>query len=97
MCCFLLQSVRKCGILIMYQRGVQRKVFDTEQKGMINMTVRDLYIHSDDKQEFILFADVNKTEIYFKGRLEDCPTELINRQIYQFRAIDFNITEIVLQ
>ena len=61
------------------------------------MTVRDLYIHSDDKQEFILFEDVNKTEISFKGRLDDCPTELIDRLIYQFRANDFNIVEVVLR
>ena len=61
------------------------------------MTVRDLYIHSDDKQEFILFEDVNKTEICFKGRLEDCQTELINRPLFQFRAIDFNIIEVVLR
>ena len=61
------------------------------------MTVRDLYIHSDDKQEFILFEDVNKTEISFKGRLDDCPIELIDRLIYQFRANDFNIVEVVLR
>lgn len=61
------------------------------------MTVRDLYIYSDDKQEFILFEDVNKTEICFKGSLEDCPTELIDRLIYQFRANDFNIIEVVLR
>ncbi len=61
------------------------------------MTVRDLYIHSDDKQEFILFEDVNKTKICFKGRLEDCPIELIDRPIYQFRADDFNIVEVVLR
>ena len=61
------------------------------------MTVRDLYIHSDDKQEFILFEDVNKTEICFKGRLEDCPIELIERVVYKFHAIDFNIIEVVLR
>ena len=61
------------------------------------MTVRDLYIHSDDKQEFILFKDVNKTEICFKGCLEDCPTELIDRVVYQLRAIDFYIMEVVLR
>ena len=61
------------------------------------MTVRDLYIHSDDKQEFILFEDVSKTEMRFKGRLEDCPTELIDRLIYQFRANDFDIVEVVLR
>ena len=61
------------------------------------MTVRDLYIYSDDKQEFILFEDVNKTEICFKGSLEDCPIELIERLVYKFHAIDFNIIEVVLR
>lgn len=60
------------------------------------MTVRDLYINSNDAQTFILFEDAYKTEICFKGRLEDCPTELIDRLIYQFRANDFNIVEVVL-
>ena len=71
--------------------------FDIEQKGADNMTVRDLYIYSEDKHEFILFKDVNKIEICFKGCLEDCPTELIDRVVYQFRAIDFNIIEVVLR
>ena len=61
------------------------------------MTVRDLYIYSEDKQEFILFEDVNKTEICFRGRLEDCQPKLVDRLIYKFRAIDFNIIEVVLQ
>ena len=61
------------------------------------MTIRDLFLYSDDKQEFILFEDVNKTKICFKGRLEDCPIELIDRLIHQFRAIDFNIVEVVLR
>ena len=73
------------------------KVVRYRTERSVNMTVRDLYIHSDDKQEFILFEDVNKTEICFKGRLEDCPTELIDRLIYQFRANDFNIVEVVLR
>ena len=61
------------------------------------MTIRDLFLYSDDKQEFILFEDVNKTKICFKGRLEDCPTELIGRLVYQYRANDFNIIEVVLR
>ena len=61
------------------------------------MTVRDLYIHSDYKQEFILFEDVNKTKICFKGRLEDCPTELLDSLVHEFRGIDFNTIEVVLR
>ena len=61
------------------------------------MTIRDLFLYSDDKQEFILFEDVNKTKICFKGCLEDCPIELIERLVYKFHAIDFNIIEVVLR
>ena len=72
-------------------------MFDIELEGDNTMTIRDLFVYSDDKQEFILFEDVNKTKICFKGRLEDCSTELLDRLIYRFRANDFNIIEVVLR
>ena len=59
------------------------------------MTVRDLYTYSNDEQTFILFME-GYTERSFKGNLEDCPTELIDRLVYQFRAIDFNTIEVIL-
>ena len=59
------------------------------------MTVRDLYIYSNDEQTFIIFKE-GYTEPCFKGNLEDCPTELIDRLVYQFRAIDFNTIEVIL-
>ena len=59
------------------------------------MTVRDLYVYSNDEQIFIIFED-GATKSYFKGPLEYCPTELIDRVVYQFRAIDFNTIEIIL-
>ena len=58
------------------------------------MTVRDLYVYSNDEQEFILFEE-GFDNLCFKGNLEDCPTELIDRQVYQFKAIDFNTIEVV--
>ena len=61
----------------------------------LNMTVRDLYTYSNDEQTFILFMECY-TEPCFKGSLEDCPTELIDKLVYQFRAIDFNTIEVVL-
>lgn len=61
------------------------------------MTVRDLFVHSDDKQEFILFEDANKTKICYKGRLEDCPIELLDSFVHKFRGIDFNTIEVILQ
>ena len=60
------------------------------------MTVRDLYINSNDVQTFILF-EIGVTKPCFKGYLEYCPTELINRLVFLFRAIDFNTIEVVLQ
>ena len=59
------------------------------------MTVSDLYNNSNDVQTFILF-EKGGTKPCFKGFLEYCPTELIDRVVYQFRAIDFNTIEVVL-
>ena len=59
------------------------------------MTVRDLYIYSKDGQTFILFMK-GETKFCFKGNLEHCPAELIDRLVYQFKAIDFNTIEVVL-
>lgn len=59
------------------------------------MTIRDLYIYSNDEQTFIIFKE-GATKPCFKGSLEDCPTELIDRLVYQFRAIDFNTIEVIL-
>ena len=59
------------------------------------MTVRDLYIYSRDGHTFILFKE-GATKSCFKGNFEDCPTELIDKLVYQFRAIDFNTIEVIL-
>ena len=59
------------------------------------MTVRDLYIYSNDEQTFIILKE-GDTKSCFNGSLEDCPTELIDRLVYQFRAIDFNTIEVIL-
>ena len=60
-----------------------------------NMTVRDLYLYSKDGQTFILFMK-GETKFCFKGDLEYCPTELIDKLVYKFHAIDFNTIEVVL-
>ena len=59
------------------------------------MTVRDLYVYSNDEQIFILFEE-GFSNPCFKGYLECCPTELIHRVVYQFEAIDYNTIEVVL-
>ena len=59
------------------------------------MTVRDLYVYSDSEQKFILFEEgFNKP--CFKGNLENCPTELIDRAVYQFKATDYNEIEVIV-
>ena len=89
------------GYLVLFENGhhkVYHKAnnqFDIEQEGMLNMTVRDLYIYSRDGHTFILFKE-GETKSCFKGSLEDCPPQLIDKLVYQFRAIDFNIIEVIL-
>ena len=60
-----------------------------------NMTVRDLYVYSNDEQKFILLEE-GFDKPCFKGNLEDCPTELIDRTVYQFKATDYNEIEVTL-
>ena len=59
------------------------------------MTVRDLYVYSDEEQIFILFEE-GFDKPCFEGNLEYCPTELIDRIVYKFKAINFNKIEVVL-
>ena len=59
------------------------------------MTVSDLYINSNDVQTFILFEE-GDTKPCFKGYLEYCPIEFMYREVDKFRAIDFNMIEVIL-
>ena len=59
------------------------------------MTVRDLYVYSNEAQIFILFEE-GFDKPCFKGELEYCPTKLIDRTVYQFQAIYFNTIKVVL-
>ena len=59
------------------------------------MTVSDLYINSNDNQTFILFKE-GGTKPCFKGYLEQCPLEFMYREVDKFRAIDFNMMEVIL-
>ena len=59
------------------------------------MTVRDLYIYSKKGQTFIVFMK-GETKFCYKGDLEYCPTELLDKLVYQFRAIDFDTIEVIL-
>lgn len=60
------------------------------------MTVRDLYVNTDENQEFIMLFESEPSKVYYKGKLEDCSSKLMYTPIYQFRAIDFNTIEVIL-
>ena len=59
------------------------------------MTVSDLYINSNDAQIFIIFKNC-ATKPCFKGYLENCPIEFMYKSVDKFRAIDFNMIEVIL-
>ena len=65
-------------------------------QGVNNMTVSDLYIHSNDEQTFIIFKN-GATIPCFKGMLVDCPLVLLYSLVDKFRGIDFNTIEVVLR
>ena len=71
----------------MCQRGTEREVNI--------MTVRDLYVYTNEEQKFILFEE-GFDKPCFKGNLEDCPTELIDRMVYQFKTTDYNEIEVIV-
>ena len=60
------------------------------------MTVRDLYINTDDNQEFIMLFESEPNKICYKGKLENCPSELMHMLVDKFRAIDVNTIEVTL-
>ena len=61
-----------------------------------NMTVRDLYVNTDENQEFIMWFESEPSKACYKGKLEDCPSELMYMLVDKFRAIDFNTIEVIL-
>ena len=70
--------------------------FDVEQEGRLNMTVRDLYVNTDENQEFIMWFESEPSKACYKGKLENCPSELMYMLVDKFRAIDFNTIEVIL-
>lgn len=60
------------------------------------MTVKDLYLNTDDNQEFIMWLESEPSKAYYKGKLEEFPTELMYTLVDKFRAIDFNTIEVIL-
>lgn len=60
------------------------------------MTVRDLYTYTDDEQKFILIAESNMDDYFFRGKLKDCPSDIIDEVVYQIKAIDFNEIAVIV-
>ena len=60
------------------------------------MTVRDLYVNTDENQEFIMWFESEPSKACYKGKLEDSPSELMYMLVDKFRAIDFNMIEVIL-
>lgn len=60
------------------------------------MLVKDLYMNTDENQEFIMLLESEPSKAYYKGKLEDFPSELMYMLVDKFRAIDFNTIEVIL-
>lgn len=60
------------------------------------MTVRDLYVNTDENQEFIMWFESEPSKVYYKGKLEDCHSELMYMLVDRFKAIDFNTIAVIL-
>lgn len=60
------------------------------------MTVRDLYLNTDENQIFIMRLDSNPKKIVFKGKLKDCPICMVDVLVHKFWAIDFNTIVVFL-
>ena len=60
------------------------------------MTISDLYVNTDENQEFIMWFESEQKRVCYKCKLEDCPSDLMYMLVDKFRAIDFNTIEVVL-
>ena len=60
------------------------------------MTVRDLYVNTDENQEFIMWFESEPSKVCYKGKLEKCTSKLMDTPIDKFRAIDLNTIEVIL-
>lgn len=60
------------------------------------MTISDLYMHTDNDQEFIIWLKSELDKPYYRGKLENYPREFMYMLVDNFRAIDFNTIEVKL-
>ena len=76
----MLQSVRKCDILILYQRGTQRKV------KVLNMElVIDVWNIVHNCQQVVIRSDGLKI---FEGLMGDVPMKFIKRQVIWITSVN---------
>lgn len=77
----------------MYQRGTRKlckAIVVRHRTGRIdNMTLRDLYCYTPDTQKFILFSESDRNDSWsrvpiFKGYLENCNAELMDKIVDHF-------------
>ena len=61
------------------------------------MNVLDLYVNTDDNQEFIMLFKSEPNRVAYKGKLENYPSKLMYTVVDKFRAIDFNTIEVILK
>ena len=60
------------------------------------MRVSDLYVYTDENQEFIMWLESEPKRVYYKGKLENCPSDIMHMLVDKFRAIDFNTIDVIL-
>ena len=60
------------------------------------MTVRDLYVNTDENQEFIMWFESEPSKVCYKGKLENCSSDLMYMLVDKFRAIGFNTIAVIL-
>ena len=60
------------------------------------MRVRDLYVNTYENQGFIMWFESEPKRLCYKGKLEDCPSDLMYMLGDKLRAIDLNTIEVVL-
>ena len=75
---------------------IKKIISSTSNGRSYNMTVRDLYVNTDENQEFIMWFESEPSKAFYKGKLENCPSELMYMLVDKFKAIDFNTIEVVL-
>ena len=60
------------------------------------MLVKDIWLNAEDKTKVLMWFGSDPAHICFRGSLKDCPKEKLYARVDKFRAVDFDIIEIVI-